>query len=151
MLELSTVNMVIGGVCTVTGVAITVLTYAIYSGRSYGKMEAVVTQAKLDIIENTSDIDNLGSKVDKNKDESFNEFVHKHDCEAINKNWQTLHEGLMDRRDIFNEQNAKDHNRIGEALNLFVNDSKDDRKVVADKLDKISQCLHAIQAKKDCT
>jgi len=144
-MEISTLHIVIGGICTVAGVAIPVLAYAIYSGKAFGKMEEVVVRARLDIINNTSDIDKLGSKVDENREQTFDEFVSRRDCDAIVKQWETLFSAALDKRDMVDVQNGKDHSRISEEVADSKKEAKESMVSVFEKLDKISDSLHDIQ------
>ena len=149
-MEISTLKLILACISTVMGASLPMLIYAIVAGKAYGRLKAEHEQSIIDILGNTSDIDKLGAKVDANKEQAFDEFVHKNDCDAINKNWKTYTDSLVSHRDIFNEQNSRDHETIGESLRAFIDDSKEERKLANMKLDKISECLHKMQNKKDC-
>lgn len=103
-----------------------------------------------DIKKSNTSVNSLGAKVDANMERCFREFVTVGRCESINQNWQTFVDGLLEKRDLWNDQNQKDHERIVKAIEDFIADEKIARIETASVLVEIKKCMRKIQKKEEC-
>jgi len=150
-----------------TGVGI-VIGIAAHSAAVGALIARVKTTAEAGIKENKKDIKGISDRVDKEIsrvhktlseqntilkeaiDSIKNFATPQTTCDAIQDMWTTRVEGLLERRNIMETRNSKEHGDIVIFLGELKQEMKDDKEKLADKLDKISECLHRLQNDKDC-
>ena len=91
------------------------------------------------VTSNKEDVSNLGAKCREISDmeQDLKEFCEDHyvskgRCVGINDKWEIFVKGVMERRELIEVQNTKDH------------------KTLMRMLIEVKDCLHKLQNKKDC-
>ena len=121
------------------GFFITILLHSVGLAFFLGKLFASVTELRRRDNERSEGIEELHNKIDSFSSDLFDTFVTKGQCKGINDQWKIEVKGLLAQRDIYNAQNSKEH---GSLTKLLERTNK--------QLEKISDCLHRLQNKKDC-
>lgn len=81
----------------------------------------------------------LGDKITDNRKEISSLFIPRKECEGINKQIEIMLSGMRAQRMTEVKQNTKEHLLLLDNVNNL-----------SDKVDKMNECLHKIQNKRDC-